>query len=78
MLSKVLGWSLNLTCVAIGAVVILYTVAGGTRAVSQTQKHQMVVMLGGMVVAFVVIVHRLPPDLSFGHAVDCRAARSAR
>jgi SSS family solute:Na+ symporter len=69
VLSKVLGWSLNLTCLAIGALVILYTVAGGTRAVGQTQKHQMVVMLGGMVVAFVVIVRRLPPDLSFGHAL---------
>jgi len=69
VLSKVLGWPLNATCLAIGAVVILYTVAGGTRAVSQTQKHQMVVMLGGMVVAFVVIVHRLPSELSFGHAV---------
>jgi SSS family solute:Na+ symporter len=69
VLSKVLGWSLNLTCLAIGALVILYTVAGGTRAVGQTQKHQMVVMLGGMVVAFLVIVHRLPPDLSFGHAL---------
>jgi len=69
VLSKVLGWSLNLTSVAIGAVVILYTVAGGTRAVNQTQKHQMVVMLGGMVVAFVVVVRRLPADLSFGHAV---------
>ncbi len=77
VLSKVLGWSLNLTCVAIGALVILYTVAGGTRAVSQTQKHQMVVMLGGMVVAFVVIVHRLPADLSFGHAVSL-AGRSGR
>jgi Na+/proline symporter len=30
----------------------------------------MVVMLGGMVVAFVVIVHRLPPELSFRHAVS--------
>ncbi len=69
VLSKVLGWPLNLTCVVIGGVVILYTVAGGTRAVSQTQRHQMVVMLGGMVVAFVVIVHRLPPDLSLRHAV---------
>jgi solute:Na+ symporter, SSS family len=29
----------------------------------------MVVMLGGMVVAFLVIVHRLPRDLSFGHAL---------
>ena len=70
VLSKVLGWSLNLTCVAIGALVILYTVVGGTRAVSQTQRQQMVVMLGGMVVALIVIVHRLPPDLSFRHAVD--------
>ena len=74
MLSKVLGWSLNLTNVAIGGLVILYTVAGGTRAVSQTQKHQMVVMLGGMVVAFVVIVYRLPPDLSFGNAVHVAGA----
>jgi solute:Na+ symporter, SSS family len=54
----------------IGGLVIFYTVAGGTRAVSQTQRHQMVVMLGGMVVAFVVIVHRLPADLSFRHAVS--------
>ena len=70
VLSKVLGWPLNLTCVVIGGLVILYTVAGGTRAVSQTQRHQMVVMLGGMVVAFLVIVHRLPADLSFRHAVS--------
>jgi SSS family solute:Na+ symporter len=69
ILSKVLGWSLSLTCVAIGSLVILYTVAGGTRAVSQTQKHQMVVMLGGMVVAFAVIMRRLPADLSFSNAV---------
>jgi Na+/proline symporter len=69
VLSTVLGWSLNLTCVAIGALVILYTVTGGTRAVTQTQKHQMVVMLGGMVVAFVVVVARLPPEISFGRAV---------
>jgi SSS family solute:Na+ symporter len=69
VLSTVLGWSLNLTCVSIGALVIVYTVAGGTRAVSQTQKHQMVVMLGGMAVAFFVVVSRLPPTLSFGRAV---------
>src|SRR5215831_13326159 len=69
ILSQVLGWSLNVTCVAIGALVIAYTVAGGTRAVSQTQKQQMVVMLLGMVVAFVVIVRRLPAGLSFGNAV---------
>ncbi|HEY4392979.1 MAG TPA: sodium:solute symporter, partial [Polyangia bacterium] len=69
VLSKVLGWPLNATCLVIGAVVIVYTVAGGTRAVSQTQRHQMVVMLLGMVVAFVVIVHHLPPQLSLRHAI---------
>jgi SSS family solute:Na+ symporter len=69
VLSKVLGWSLNLTCVAIGGLVIFYTVLGGTRAVNQTQKHQMTVMLGGMVVAFVIVVRRLPADLSFDHAL---------
>src|SRR3954447_17614227 len=69
ILSKVLGWSLNLTCVVIGGLVILYTVVGGTRAVNQTQKHQMVVMLGGMAVAFVVAVMRLPDGVTFGRAV---------
>jgi Na+/proline symporter len=69
VLSKVLGWSLEWTCLAIGVAVIVYTVAGGTRAVSQTQKQQMVVMLGGMVVAAIAIVLRLPADLTFGGAV---------
>ena len=74
VLSRVLGWSLNGTSVIIGGLVIVYTVAGGTRAVSQTQRHQMVVMLGGMVVAFFVIVRRLPPELSFSHAVSVAGA----
>jgi Na+/proline symporter len=52
-----------------GGIVVLYTTLGGTRAVSQTQKQQMVVMLGGMVLAFIVIVARLPPNLSFRNAV---------
>jgi len=69
VLSKVLGWSLNLTCLVIGSLVTFYTVVGGTRAVSQTQKYQMAVMLGGMVVAFFVVVRRLPADLTFGHAL---------
>src|SRR5689334_11957373 len=45
ILSALLGWPLQLTNVGMGLVVIVYTVFGGTRAVSQTQKQQMVVML---------------------------------
>jgi len=74
ILSVVLGWPLRLTCLCMGAVVILYTVAGGTRAVSQTQKHQMVVMLGGMVVAFIVIVMRLPGSVSLRNAFHIAGA----
>jgi solute:Na+ symporter, SSS family len=69
ILSSVLGWPLRLTCLTMGGLVVLYTVVGGSRAVSHTQKQQMLVMLGGMAVAFAVIVARLPKEISFGHAL---------
>jgi solute:Na+ symporter, SSS family len=68
ILSTVLGWSLTVTNLLLGAVVIAYTVSGGTRAVNQTQQLQMAVMLGGMALAFVFIVMRLPPELSLSDA----------
>jgi Na+/proline symporter len=74
ILSKVLGWSLDLTNVATGGLVILYTVAGGTKAVSQTQKHQMVVMMGGLVVAFAWVLWKLPPAVSFGDSLNIAGA----
>ena len=74
IVSSMLGWSLRLTCLGIGGVVILYTVVGGAKAVSQTQKQQMIVMLAGMVVAFVVVVRRLPTDISFGNALHIAGA----
>ncbi|MCP3063903.1 sodium:solute symporter [Myxococcus sp. K38C18041901] len=74
ILSTILGWALEPTVVAMGALVILYTVTGGSTAVSQTQKQQMVVMMGGMVVAALVILWRLPSHVSFGDAVDVAGA----
>src|SRR5512133_951465 len=68
VLSTVFGWSLWATNVVIGLAVILYTVSGGTRAVNQTQTQQMIVILSGMAIAFGFILHRLPPDVSFGDA----------
>lgn len=64
ILSTVLGWRLDLTILCTGAVVIAYTVGGGTTAVNLTQKHQMAVIFGGMVAAFVVVFLRLPDDVS--------------
>ena len=74
VLSSVLGWPLEPTIVAIGVVVIAYTVSGGSAAVSQTQKHQMVVMLTGMLVAAVIVVVRLPPQVSLSDATRLAGA----
>jgi Na+/proline symporter len=74
VLSTVLGWPLHLTNVIIGALVIVYTVSGGTQAVNQTQTYQMAVMLGGMALAFAVIVLHLPSHVSIGDALGIAGA----
>ena len=70
ILSALLGWNLRLTIILSGLFVVIYTTSGGTTAVSHTNKWQMAVILAGMGVAFGMIVHRLPPDVSFLEAVS--------
>lgn len=60
VLSAVLHWDLTLTVLLVGGLVIIYTVSGGLRAVSITQKWQMAVILVGMAIAFVTIIYNLP------------------
>jgi Na+/proline symporter len=69
VLSTLLGWPLQLTSLLIGGATVAYTVSGGTRAVSVTQTYQMIVMLGGMLLAAWFIVRSLPHGLSFDHAL---------
>jgi solute:Na+ symporter, SSS family len=69
ILSALLGWPLQLTTLIIGALVIVYTVSGGTEAVTQTQKQQMAVMMGGMVVAGVLVVKSLPESVGLTDAL---------
>ena len=69
ILNNIMGWNLHTTIVLIGIVVTFYTVMGGTKAVSFTQKQQMTVMLSGLILAAILIVFKLPKDLSFGEAV---------
>ena len=65
ILSTLLNWDLRITNVIIGLTVIIYTVSGGTKAVTQTQKHQMAIMMGGMVVAGVLVITSLPDGIDF-------------
>nr|WP_321227823.1 sodium:solute symporter [uncultured Psychroserpens sp.] len=74
ILSAVLGWNLLLLNVIIGVLVIIYTVSGGTKAVNVTQKHQMIVIFTGMIIAFCLIIDKLPEGITFSKALDIAGA----
>lgn len=69
ILSSILGWDLNLLIFVIGGLVIIYTVSGGTKAVNVTQKQQMFIIMSGMFLAFFLILHYLPSEISFSNAL---------
>jgi Na+/proline symporter len=70
ILSSVLHWNLSFTIMITGILVIIYTVAGGTRAVSLTQKYQMGIIFIGMFTAFFLIVSYLPENVTFFNAIQ--------
>jgi Na+/proline symporter len=74
ILSAVLGWNLVYLNIIIGVLVIIYTVSGGTKAVSVTQKQQMAVIFFGMFVAFLLILNYLPLDITFTKALEIAGA----
>ncbi len=74
ILSAVLGWNLTLLNIVIGILVIVYTVSGGTKAVSITQKQQMAVIFAGMFTAFYLIVSYLPEGVTFSKALKIAGA----
>lgn len=70
ILSSLLGWNLYWTNMIMGGLLIIYTVAGGTRAVAYTQTFQLVIIFGGMFLAGWMVVHLLPPDIGFKEALE--------
>jgi len=74
ILSAVLGWNLVILNIFIGVLVIIYTVSGGTKAVSVTQKQQMGIIFGGMFLAFLLILNYLPLDITFSKALEIAGA----
>lgn len=74
ILSALLGWNLTLMNIIIGVLVIIYTFAGGTKAVNVTQKQQMFVIMSGMFITFFLILHLLPNDMTFSNALHIAGA----
>ena len=68
IVSVILGWNIHITNIVIGGLVIVYTTSGGTKAVSWTHVHQMLIALAGMAVALIIAVHSLQ-DVTFTEAV---------
>ena len=74
ILSAVLGWNLTTLNILIGLLVIIYTVSGGTKAVSVTQKQQMFIIMTGMFIAFFFILGYLPDTINFTKALKIAGA----
>jgi Na+/proline symporter len=69
IISVILGWDFRLTIFMTGGLVIIYTAAGGTEAVTKTHLLQLTIVTAGMGAALFMVFHRLPPDISFSSAV---------
>ena len=70
ILSTILGWNLNATIIVTGLLVITYTVSGGSKAVSITQKYQMGVIFFGMLVAFCIAIYYITRFVPFTEAIS--------
>ena len=63
VLSAAIGVPLNTMIIIIGAIVVVYTVSGGSAAVAVTQKWQMTVILLGMAIAATILINLIPVSM---------------
>ncbi len=70
ILSTILNIDITYTILFNGLIVILYTVYGGTKAVSYTQLFQMGIIFFGLFLAACMVVHLLPANVGFIDALQ--------
>lgn len=69
ILSTILHIDIRYTILMNGALVIAYTVYGGTKAVSYTQMLQMGIIFSGLFLAAYLVVHLMPEDVGLDDAL---------
>jgi SSS family solute:Na+ symporter len=69
VLSSILGMNITYTTIVIGGIVILYTVYGGTKAVSHTQLFQMFIIFFGLFCAAFMVIQLLPRNIGIVDAL---------
>lgn len=65
ILSSILGWDIFITNLVTGGLLIIYTVAGGSKAVSYTQTQQLFIIFSAMFLAGYMVVNLMPEDVGF-------------
>jgi SSS family transporter len=65
ILSTILGWNIYWTNTLMGGIVLIYTVTGGTKAISYTHLQQMLIVTVAMFLAGWLTVHLLPDGVGF-------------
>lgn len=70
ILSSILHIDVTYTTLVIGSIVVIYTVYGGTKAVSYTQLLQMSIIFAGLLAAGFMVVKLLPADIGFVDALQ--------
>lgn len=69
ILSSLMGWNIYYTNIFMGGLLIIYTMYGGTKAVSYTQSLQLGVIFAGMFLAGWMVMHLLPEGIGFSEAL---------
>jgi len=70
ILSSLLGWDIYLTNIVMGGLLIIYTVSGGSKAVSYTQTQQLLIIFIAMFLSGYLLVHLLPENMHFSDALQ--------
>ncbi len=74
VLTVILGWPDEWTTIAMGVVVVAYTVLGGVQAVTWTDFQQMLIMMAGLAAALVMAIWLLPDNIGLTGALTVAGA----
>jgi SSS family transporter len=69
IVSALLGWNIYLTNLLMGGFLIIYTVAGGAKAVAYTQRLQFFIIMSGMALAAYMALRQLPEGVGFAEVL---------
>jgi len=74
VLTVLLGWPATVTTVLMGTIAVFYTTIGGNKAVTWTEFVQMLIIMAGLVVAFLAAALMLPENIGLLDAVRIAGA----